>query len=393
MGRVPTYMSLFDRLRDSGDVILLDQRGVGLSSPSLTCPAASLPPTVFETRASAVAALKGNTAACIARWESKDVKVAAFNTAASADDVEDLRRALGIEQLRLLAFSYGTHVALSALRRHPDGFSQVVLAGTRGPDHSLKLPTTFDLIFEQLSDLAPASRIAGRTLPALTEVVRRQLEALEQKPIVVTITDRREKRPVTLTIGKQPLQTLITNAIGDLRLPAILYSLSAGDTSLFRVLVESVYNGLGAESNLMGRAIDCASGASSHRLERVRREASWALLGDPADNLVRSPEFCDVFQDIDLGEEFRRPVRSSVPTLFISGSLDAKAPAFEAEELRLGFPNSTHVIVQNGFHENLPIAEVQRLVADFFSGRSVADQRVQLPPPQFPTIEAAKTAR
>jgi pimeloyl-ACP methyl ester carboxylesterase len=293
----------------------------------------------------------------------------------------------------LLAFSYGTHVALSALRRHPDRFSQVVLAATRGPDHSLKLPSTFDLVFEQLSDLAPANRIAGQSLPELTEVLRRQLRALEQKPMVVTVTDRREKRPVTLTIGKQALQTLVTNAIGDLRVPAILYALHAGDTSLFTTMVESVYNGLGAESNLMGRAIECASGASADRLERVRREAGWALLGDPADNLVRSPQFCDVVKGIDLGEEFRRPVRSLIPTLFISGSLDAKAPAFEAEELRLGFPNSTHVIVQNGFHENLPIAEVQRLVLEFFNGRPVADQRIQIPPTQFLTIEAAKAVR
>jgi pimeloyl-ACP methyl ester carboxylesterase len=293
----------------------------------------------------------------------------------------------------LLAFSYGTHVALSALRRHPGRFAQVVLAGTRGPDHSLKLPSTFDLIFEQLADLAPASRIAGQNVPELTEALRRQLLAFEQKPMVVTVTDRRERRQVALTIGKQALQALITTAIGDLRLPAILYALNTGDTSLLARLVESLYNGLGAESNLMGRAIDCASGGSKDRLERVRREADWALLGNPADNLVRNPQFCSVFKDIDLGDEFRRPVSSSVPTLFITGSLDAKAPVFEAEELRLGFANSIHVIVQNGFHETLPIAEVQRLVADFFIGRPVVDQRVQIPPPQFLTIEAAKAAR
>jgi pimeloyl-ACP methyl ester carboxylesterase len=86
-------------------------------------------------------------------------------------------------------------------------------------------------------------------------------------------------------------------------------------------------------------------------------------------------------------------VRSPVPTLFISGSLDAKAPAFEAEELRLGFPNSTHVVVQNGFHETLSIPEVQRLIADFFSGGPVANQRIQVLPPQFLTIEAARAAR
>lgn len=38
MSRVPPYATLFDQLRDAADVILLDQRGVGLSSPELACP-------------------------------------------------------------------------------------------------------------------------------------------------------------------------------------------------------------------------------------------------------------------------------------------------------------------------------------------------------------------
>ena len=393
MGRVPPYATLFDRLRDSADVILLDQRGVGLSSPVLSCPAKdSLPAGVFQSRASIVSELRRRTAACAAHWQAQGAAVTAYNTAASADDVEDLRRALAVERISVLAFSYGTHVALSAMRRHPESLSRVALAGTRGPDQSLKLPSTFDFVFRRLATLARGEAVARRQMPNLVAVLRSQLERLELAPIQVTVLDRRQKRQVTLAIGKDAFQIIVTNAIDDPRLPALLYAMSLGDDSLLTNVVEDLYNGLG-ETNLMARSIDCASGASEERLARVRKEAGWALLGDPSDNLVRSPDFCRLFERIDLGEDFRRPIWSDRQTLFMSGTLDAKAPVFEAEEIRAGFPNSAHLIVENAFHETLTNPELQRVIADFFEGGDAASQHLVAPPPRFLTIEQAKTAK
>lgn len=393
MGRVPPYATLFDRLRDSADVILLDQRGVGLSSPVLSCPASdSVSEDVFESRASIAAEMGRRTAACVAQWQAQGVVVAAYNTATSADDLEDLRRALGVERISVLAFSYGTHVALSAVRRHPGSLSRVALAGTRGPDHSLKLPSTFDFIFQRLATLATGETVTGRQMPSLVAVVRSQLERLERGSIKLSVMDRRQKRQVALSIGKDAFQTIVTSAIDDARLPAVLYAMSLGDNSLLTNVVEGLYNGLG-ETNLMARAMDCASGSSEERLVRVRKETTWALLGNPIDNLVRSPDFCQLFERIDLGDSFRRPIWSDTRTLFVSGTLDAKAPVFEAEEIRLGFPNSAHLIVENALHETLTNPEVQRVIADFLSGGDTTSQRLVVPPPQFLTIEQAKGPR
>src|SRR5215204_5465348 len=233
MGRVPPYATLFDRLRDSADVILVDQRGVGLSSPVLACPLTdSLPAGVFESRASIVSELRSRTAACAVQWQAQGAAVTSYNTAASADDLEDLRRVLRVERMSLLAFSYGTHVALAAVRRHPESLSRVVLAGTRGPDQSLKLPSTFDFIFRRLATFATGEAIVGRQMPGLVEVVRGQLERADRGPIKVTVTDLRKKTQVVLAIGKDAFQAVLTNAIDDMRLPAMLYAMSLGDDSL-----------------------------------------------------------------------------------------------------------------------------------------------------------------
>lgn len=48
MAKVPVYFRLFDKLREVADVILLDQRGTGMSEPNLDCEHAPLPSDVFE---------------------------------------------------------------------------------------------------------------------------------------------------------------------------------------------------------------------------------------------------------------------------------------------------------------------------------------------------------
>jgi hypothetical protein len=253
----------------------------------------------------------------------------------------------------------------------------------------LKLPSTYDFVFRRVAAFATGEAVSGRQMPSLVDVVRGLFERLDRGPITVTVADRRDKRQVVLAIGKDAFQTVLTNAIDNPRLPAMLYAMALGDDSLLTSVVEGLYNGLG-ETNLMARAIDCASGASEERLARVRREAAWALLGNPSENLVRSPDFCELFDSIDLGADFRRPIWSDVRTLFVSGTLDAKAPVFEAEEVRLGFPNSAHLIVDNAFHETMTIPDAQRVIVEFFSGTDTPSQRIAVPPPQFLTIEQAK---
>ena len=70
-----------------------------------------------------------------------------------------------------------------------------------------------------------------------------------------------------------------------------------------------------------------------------------------------------------LPESFRAPIISTLPTLFISGSLDSNTPPYQAEEVRWGFPNSVHVIVENAGHEStLPLPEVQKADGGFSEG-------------------------
>src|SRR5262245_45649790 len=111
--RIDEYRAMFDALRAAGDVILLSQRGTGFSTPRLTCSGSggTVPTDVFLSAQRMTEILAPRIIACAGEWRGKGVDLAAYNTEASADDLEDLRKALGVPKISLFGFSYGTHLA------------------------------------------------------------------------------------------------------------------------------------------------------------------------------------------------------------------------------------------------------------------------------------------
>lgn len=107
----------------------------------------------------------------------------------------------------------------------------------------------------------------------------------------------------------------------------------------------------------------------------IRSPWSGSLLG--AMTNFPFPPVCQVLKLQALPESFRKPIISTLPALFISGSLDSNTPPYQAEEVRWGFPNSVHVIVENAGHEStLTLKETRGLMVDFLRGKDVAGRRV-----------------
>ncbi len=250
---VPDYMRAFQKLREVGDVILLDQRGVGRSKPNLTHLATeSLPLDVFADREVALRAFKERAKVAADHFRSQGVDILAYNSVESAHDVDDLRKALGAEKVNLVGFSYGTHLGLACIRYHGKNLNRVVLIGTEGPDHTDKLPSTSDASIRRLSALVAKDPEIGPKMPDLTGTLKRILDRLEKEPVTVTITDQRTKKPVDVKVGKIGLQFLIMRDLGDTNdlpiFPLWFYTMDKGDYSILKRFVERRYNQFGARN-------------------------------------------------------------------------------------------------------------------------------------------------
>jgi pimeloyl-ACP methyl ester carboxylesterase len=371
--RIPEYKQLFDELRAAGDVILLSQRGTGFSTPRLSCRDSAPTPIAADVFLSAdrmAELLSPRAIRCAAELRQKGIDLAAYNTNASADDLEDLRKALGAPKVSLFGFSYGTHLALAAIRRHPDSIDRVILAGTEGPDHTQKLPHTYDF---QLGRLAQLEGQAD-----LVEVAKGVMAHLEKAPIEV------DAKGTNLTIGKEGFQYLLRQDIGDTNdtrnVIRMIRDTARGDYAMLSAFAARRYAEFGSGVGMMGFAMDCASGTSPERAARINREIPGSVLGVMTN--YPFPQICQALEIAALPESFRAPVFSRLPALFVSGSLDSNTPPYQAEEVRWGFPNSVHVIVENAGHEStLTLPATRALMVDFLLGKEVEGRRISAPRP------------
>ena len=387
---IPAYLNAFQKLREVGDVILLDQRGVGRSKPNLTrISKQSLPLDAFADREVALRAFDKRINEAAEYFRSQGVDLAGYNTRESAHDVDDLRKALGSERLNLVGFSYGTHLGLACIRYHGANLNRVILIGTEGPDHTDKLPSTSDQSLARLAELTAKDSAIGAKVPDLVRTLRSVLDRLEKEPVTITVTDRRGNKPVDLKIGKMGLQFLIMRDLGDTNdlpvFPAWFHTMAQGDYSILTRFAGRRYNQFGAGISLMTVYMDAASGVSAARQKQIAKEAKTALLGDMVNFPV--PELRATLGNVDLGDEFRSPIKTTVATLFISGTLDNNTPPSQADEVRRSFSRSTHLVIENAGHESMLVhPEVQQTMVEYLRGQDVSKVKIGLPPLKFTPI-------
>ena len=374
-------------LREIADVIAFDQRGTGFSKPNLTCiNRLALPLDVAPSREAAIKELRENASECAFYWRNiQRVDLTGYNTNESADDLEDLLKALGANQISLWTISYGTHLAFAAMRRHPKSIHRAILAGTEGPDHTYKLPGNVQKHLEDLAAVIKADPDVGKEVPDFLGLMKSVFDRLDAKPETVEITDPRTKRKVQVIVNKFVMQFIVANNIGTTvtaRFPALFYRASKGDfTNPAQVWLEQSRSGIGSAMSYM---MDCASGQTAARREQIAREAKGTLLEDISN--FPFPDVCTVWNAPDLGDDFRAPLRSDVPVLFISGTLDARTPVSNAEEYRKGFSNSTHMIIEGAVHSDplfLSSPKIKEGMMEFLRGQPVTTTKITAPPIKF----------
>jgi pimeloyl-ACP methyl ester carboxylesterase len=383
-------MELLIPLREVADVIILDQRGTGHTKPRMTCP--NTPNTVSEQAATYEAMLNDSrerNRKCAESLRSQGIDLSAYNMNESADDLEDLRKALGAKKISLLGFSGGTTLALATLRRHGPNLDRVVMAGIEGTAHMNKLPSNIQKQLVKIDALVKADPEISKLVPDLLGLMKSVLDKFEKEPVTIELTDSKTKQKFKVKIGKYVLQGITTLMIGTTDkislLPVFYYALSKGDTSLLTQLINRINNR--TISDATASLMDCASGVSKERQERIRREAGETLLGDAIN--FPFPEGCDVWGNPDLGDSYRSQVDSSVPTLLISGTLDGFTPVSNTEEVAKGLPNSVHVFIDGGGHEDLLVGtqKAKEVILEFMKGAPVSTKSIGFPPIKFKTIK------
>jgi len=358
------------------DLVLVDQRGTGLSG-ALRCP--SLEKTTSNADADrAIAACGAALGARLPYYSLVDV----------VDDLEDVRRALGVERISLAGVSYGTRVALAYAARYPQHVELLVLDSVVPlADPGAFRLNSFAAVPRVLSDVCtPRCAFTSDANADLAELVRRlALAPLEGR---VAGGDGR-LRPARLN-RLDLFNILVTgDFLPQLRtpFPAAVRSALDGDAApLLRLRDLARLTGNVAPrafSTALFLATTCAETWSS-QLSPVDRTAAARMYLDGLSPDRFGPfdrETALVAGELRTCRSWPSSTRTAatfgalpdVPTLILAGAADLRTPLEDAETLARSLPRAQLVPVRGGGHAVLfgGYACVERAVARFLTGRRV----------------------
>jgi len=368
------------RLSQYADVIAFDQRGAGSSEPSLTVPGRlDLPASLSVDSPEARRRLVGVAAAIRTTVTERGIDLNAYNTLESAEDVELLRRALGVDRIVLWAHSYGTHLALAVLKRHGDHVARAILGGVNGLDDRWREPAESDAWMSRVAASMRAVAPAGMTAD-FGDQVRRVFARLDREPLTIDTP----QGPVL--VGRSEVQLLVTLQSGDLgfveTLPVLFDSLEK--RVRLQPVAEAVQRVIRQRpiGTAMTYAMHVASGVSRDRRDRIAAQASSAVFGNAINAGIGDDEFVRALNVSDLGDEFRASLRSDVPVLFISGTLDGRTSEADAQRAGAQFTRATYLTLDGASHDFFFLRPPTRFPAAleaFVRGETVSNERIAWP--------------
>lgn len=366
---------LFLAMTAYADVIALDQRGTGESDTPPECRSSQLAPATRPVSDAAFAELyRVAIRECASFWVTQGTDLRGYTTLESVQDLSALRQHLGSEKISLWGISYGSHLALAAMKEISVEIDRVIIASVEGLDQTIKLPSRTDDYFERLG-----AKLGEKDLPGL---IREVHTALDEKPVSLTL-DIRDRGEVPYLLQRRDLQILASAGISDPewanQLVALYNAAHAGDYEpIGPLLARFVEPDRPIVLQAMPTAMDRASGITENRLAQVNREAENSLLGAYLN--FPMPQVLAELEHIDLGDDFRAKPESSIPTLVLMGSLDGRTYPDGQREATSGLTNATHITVQGAGH-NLFMAspEVEEVMGVFLSGQSVTTATIEVP--------------
>lgn len=340
------------------DLIVFDQRGTGLSSPSLECPEreAALVDALSATDgwASELASFRSATRSCFDRLTGDGIDLDQYNTVTNAADVADLKAALDIDEWNLWGISYGTRIGLEVMRSYPDGVRSAVLDSVYPPSYA-EIEALVD------SGLTAFGRLANGcgTDPACESKygdTRANLDAA-----IASMNDAPFEFEISMPDGSPRLLKLdggdaaagLFNAMYDTALigalPGAIADLAQGGRALVPMIAEMGIPSINSITEGAFLSYECADNGA-----RVDPAEIDGLVADPglASTILLAgwQLFCDDWPVEPLPASFGDVVTSDIPTVVFAGEYDPVTPAENSEAASDALANSTFVLVPRAGH-------------------------------------------
>lgn len=380
-------------LRDEREIVLFDQRGTGFSWPNLDCTETD----ALENGEVDTADLDEGVAqieaveACRDRLRDFGVDLTAYNSAASAADVNDLRLALGIDEWNLFGISYGTRLGLTIMRDYPTGVRSVVLDSVYPPNvdaYTVAPQTQADAILALLSACANDAD-CSEWYPDLEADLYDMIRWLNDEPL--------ETDELFLT-GDDVVNGLVSWLYDSEKIAQLPYVISEAAYDNFEPWLDLSEDGFSRfkpnrqatserrfqddgdaseddtgldDSQGMFYSVECYEEAPFGNLDDARAlmetyppELAQPLLADVEEFYAA----CAIWGAGEAASIESAPVTSNIRTLLVSGELDPVTPPSWATLAAQSLSNNLNIVIPRGGHSVSSDGDcVNSIIIDFIN--------------------------
>lgn len=309
-----------------GDFIVIGQRGTSRSIPFLDC-----------------------------QGDCPDVDLPSYNTAYNADDVGDLRAALGIAQLNLYGISYGSRLGLEVLRRHGEHVRAAVIEGLVPAQivWTAAIPASF---YNAITALRTSCNAAGACGAAYGDLVAKFLvgvDALNANPVTIQLPGG-DVGLDGYTYASLLFRMMYSRS-SFIWLPILINDLAERRVDRVAGFLGAWLEQGGASTLSFGLYYSVVCGELYAPPAAGAFEAANADVPEPFVQLFGGSyynllDFCQSWPTGNLQAELAQPVTSAVPTLVSSGALDPITPPGFGDIAAATLSRATVVVHANSGH-------------------------------------------
>jgi len=352
--QIAQYMQPLWRDRD---FIFFDQRGTGLSGADLMCDAffdfsftqLSQP---FDNDLWEIQLLETITP-CFERYIAEGIPLEVYNSQESASDISDILDALGYEQAHLWGISYGTRLALTTIRDHPQRVASAILDGLLPPevDTEIDAPISFYNSLQRYFLWCELELTCLQTYSGLEARFFEKLEQLNESPEQIEIFDAGRGETINIVVSGNTILNGLdlalsdTQAYGQLLRPMQL--VTEGNYDYFvRQLLQSLNSQPDVISIGQYFAVMCHDEFSLTQAREITDylESIPTIIQDYFRANQAYYAICDRWINTSNNAIELEPVVSDIPTLLFSGEADNLTPPIWGDSALQNLSNGQHII-------------------------------------------------
>jgi len=323
------------------DYVVLEQRGARRAEPFLDCPEITAPKIEINAGrlkgAEAASALADAARACRNRLVSEGADLSGYTSAATAADIEDLRKALGYDKWDLYGISYSTRLMLTVARDYPDSVRSMLL------DSVLPLEVNFDdvsaanmmrslnLVFDRCAVTEECVRDHGDVRSKFFDLVRQA----DRSPLLLPIAAAEAGGKAARIGGSEVVNAVYNGLHNPDTIPKLPGIIDEASQSQYERLTELVKQNLGAPAFSWGLrySVWCSEEFpfEDRNAMAVQVSPERGLGGINLGTLP--PAVCDAWNVPPAPAKENQPVTSGVPTLIFAGEFDPDTPPAWGQQL------------------------------------------------------------